>query len=235
MERPYVFCHILTNIEGQVNSSLKGEHNAQAVRFYDQLPFVRRGPYHIQGWMAPNSTTDEKFTHHQRPQLQTIVNVPKGDYIIHPERAMYYISLDPRGQIGWESNYIVYHHVAYVIEVLSEQASESYKDFLRRKHIPYIICGQQMIDYGMMLEKLKRDFGIKSIMLAGGPIINYAFMEAGLCDELSIVIAPSMDAPICQSTFLNPSKQSHHRINFDLIEAKTCEGNTVWLRYKVHI
>ncbi len=234
MDRPYVFCHMLTSVDGKVDGPYKNqEHVQEAMQFYDQVSFTRKGPYRMQGWLTGKGTTQEKFTHYAKPQLRHFVKVPAGDYIIHTHRAMYYIALDPRGQMGWQANYIVHHQVAYVIEVLSEQATDAYKDFLRQKHIPYIICGHQSIDYQVMLEKLKNDFGIKSLMLAGGPVLNWAFIQAGLCDELSIVIAPGADgSAISQSGFVN-KQASSHPVAFDLIEAKSCGGNTVWLRYKV--
>jgi riboflavin biosynthesis pyrimidine reductase len=76
------------------------------------------------------------------------------------------------------------------IEVLTEQASKSYLAFLQSMEIPYIICGTENLDLNQALTKLKKHFGITAISLAGGAIINGAFLKAHLVDEISLVVSP---------------------------------------------
>ncbi len=43
---------------------------------------------------------------------------------------MYYISIDPSGKLGWESNKLTYINTTVdIIEVLTEKASNAYKAF----------------------------------------------------------------------------------------------------------
>ena len=52
-----------------------------------------------------------------------------------------------------------------MVEVLTEQASNDYKAFLRRLGISYLLAGKDTLDYALALEKLKRLFGIQVLML----------------------------------------------------------------------
>ena len=149
---------------------------------------------------------------------------------------MYYVSVDPRGVLGWQENTVTYETTtAQVIEVLTGQASNAYKAFLRQKGISYLLAGEDKLDYALLLEKLKGLFGIQVLMLGGGGVLNWSFLQAGLCDEVSIVVAPAADGnPTTQSLFLAKEGLSTDKaISFTLLGAQAAEGNALWLRYRV--
>lgn len=106
--------------------------------------------------------------------------------------------------MGWESATLTYETTtAHVIEVLTEEASNDYKAFLRKLGISYILAGKDRLDYALALEKLKTRFGIQVLMLGGGGVLNWSFLQAGMCDEVSLVVAPAADGnPNTQSLFL---------------------------------
>ena len=145
----------------------------------------------MEGWLSGRVTTDKNFTFFKEPKLdENAPLVPAGDFVPQTGKDRYYISIDPSGKLGWEKNYIEYEGIAYVIEVITEKASNSYKDLLRRLNIPYIIAGKEALDAKLALEKLPTLFGFKSIMLGGGGVLNWTFIQEGLCDEVSLVVAP---------------------------------------------
>ncbi|WP_295746983.1 dihydrofolate reductase family protein [uncultured Limosilactobacillus sp.] len=76
------------------------------------------------------------------------------------------------------------------IEVVTRQAPVAYMVFLRSMKIPYLVCGTQNLDLKEALVKLKRCFGIQTLAVCGGGIINGAFLKAGLVDQVSLVVAP---------------------------------------------
>ena len=43
------------------------------------------------------------------------------------------------------------------------------------------------------MHRLRAEFGIETLSLQGGGIINGAFLKAGLLDELSLLIYPGID------------------------------------------
>ena len=50
-----------------------------------------------------------------------------------------------------------------------------------------------MVDLVQAVNLLGEHFGIRTLLLEGGGHINGAFLEAGLVDELSLLIAPGVD------------------------------------------
>ncbi|GAB2562881.1 hypothetical protein GCM10026983_32580 [Gracilibacillus alcaliphilus] len=54
---------------------------------------------------------------------------------------MYYLSIDPRGELAFEGDTFGYGGVpSHNVEVLTEQAANVYKDFLRKKKSILYYC-----------------------------------------------------------------------------------------------
>src|SRR5690625_544033 len=125
---------------------------------------------------------------------------------------------------------------SHVIEVLTERASNAYKDFLRRMNISYFIAGKDTLDNALVLHKLATLFHMKRIMIGGGGAVNWSYIHSGLVDEVSIVMAPIADGSAeAQSLFTASETFSEVKpVAFTLIEAKPLKESTVWLRYKVN-
>ena len=140
-------------------------------------------------------TTDDNFTFYRKPDLdEDAPAVPAGDFIAQPDFGMFYVSVDPHGKLGWESSTLRYvDTAAHVVEVLTEQVGNAYRAFLRKLGISYIIAGETELDHGLALSKLKEKFSIETLMLGGGGVLNWSFLQAGMCDEISIVLAAAAD------------------------------------------
>ncbi|HLR68343.1 MAG TPA: dihydrofolate reductase family protein [Virgibacillus sp.] len=124
---------------------------------------------------------------------------------------------------------------AHFIEVLTEQASNAYKDFLRKKKISYIIAGKNQIDYSVMLDKFYNLFQIKRMMVGGGGTINWSFIQNGLVDEVSVILAPIANADPEGNRFF-VAKEPYSKIKataFQLESVKELEHGTLWIRYLV--
>lgn len=115
-----------------------------------------------QGWLSGRVTTDDNFTFYKKPALDEAAPlVPEGDFVAEAHAGMYYVSVDPSGKLGWESNQVTYvDTTAHVLEVLTGKASNAYKAFLRKLQISYIIAGEDQLDYELLVEKLFFSFFI---------------------------------------------------------------------------
>ena len=238
MERPYIFCHMMTSLDGKIMGNYMTTKNSEKAGdvFYN-IAFGEDPFYHHRGWLSGRVTTDDNFTFYEKPQLdENAPQVPEGDYIVSADLPMYYVSVDPSGRLGWESNEVIYEDTrAHVLEVLTEKASNAYKDFLRKKEISYIICGKESLDYTLTLKKIKEFLGIETLMLGGGGVLNWSFLQAGLCDELSIVIAASADGSSKTPTLFECKEgcSEDRAIDFQLLDVQKRDGDSLWLRYKV--
>lgn len=179
------------------------------------------------------NTAEDKITHYRTPKVDPDAVVPAGDFhaVIGP--GMYSVSIDPRGELDWPISDFDYGGVrAHVLEVLSEAASDGYKDFLRRRGISYIVAGTDRTDYAVLLDKLG-GLGIERVMIGGGGTINWSFLQAGLVDEVSMVLAPIANGDPGAPRFFTakePYTSAGDRA-FDLKSVEHLGDGVVWLRY----
>jgi len=228
---------MMTSLDGKIMGEYMETPEGEAAG--DVFYHISFGPnpyYHHQGWLSGRVTTDDNFTFYRKPALdENAPAVPEGDFVAE-QAGMYYVSVDPSGKLGWESSTLTYvDTTAHVIEVLTDRAGNSYKAFLRRLGISYIIAGKEALDYGLALKKLKALFGIETLMLGGGAALNWSFIRAGMCDEVSVVIAAAADgSPTTQTLFMAREGLSDiSPVCFALQSAEVKDGGSVWLRYLV--
>lgn len=237
MNRPYIFCHMMTSLDGKIMGKYMDTPEGEAAGnvFYD-IAFGKKPYYKHQGWLSGRVTTDDNFTFYCKPELdENAPAVPDGDYTAE-KAGLYYVSVDPWGKLGWKSSTLTYvDTTAHVIEILTKKASNAYKAFLRKLGISYIIAGNKTLDYSVALEKLKNLFGIEMLMLGGGGVLNWSFLQQGMCDEVSIVMAAAADGS-SETPALFATRggfATDTPIGFALQEAKVMDGGSLWLRYLV--
>lgn len=237
MNRPYIFCHMMTSLDGKIMGNyMDTPGGATAGDVFYNISFGKDPYYKHQGWLSGRVTTDDNFTFYAKPALdEHAPAVPDGDFVAE-KSGMYYVSVDHSGKLGWKDSTLHYEDTtAHVIEVLTGKASNAYKAFLRKLGISYIVAGEDALDYVLALTKLKELFGMETLMLGGGAALNWSFIQAGMCDEVSVVIAAAADgSPATQTLFMAREGLSEDApVGFDLQEAKVMDGGSVWLRYLV--
>ncbi|MBE1237577.1 RibD family protein [Phaeovibrio sulfidiphilus] len=238
MKKPYVIIHTLTSLEGKINSIAVPEFRS-AARQYEQLALHPDTQiFNIRGYLNGRVTTDDNTTFYRPPDLRLdAAPVPEGDFIAEPDAAMYYVSIDPNGRLGWQDTVVDYGGVrAHVISVLTEKAGNAYRDMLRRHGISYIIAGEERLDNALVLHKLYTLFGMDRVMIGGGGVLNWSFLQAGLVDEVSVLLAPIADGSP-DSPRLFQAREPYCSVgprSFTLIEARPLEDSSLWLRYRVN-
>lgn len=159
MNRLYIFCHMMTSLDGKIMGSyMETPEGAAAGDVFYNLSFGKNPYYKHQGWLSGRITTDDNFTFYEKPDLdENAAKVPEGDYIAK-KTDMYYVSIDPSGRLGWKSSTLTYiDTTAHVIEVLTEKATNAYKAFLRRLSISYIIAGSKSDGWRQYMAALSRE------------------------------------------------------------------------------
>lgn len=237
MNRPYIFCHMALALDGRINGPFMSSPKFKPPGdFFDEIAFGKTRYYKHTGWLSGRATTEQNFTDYAKPELdENAAPVPDGDYIAK-KADMYYVSVDTSGKIGWKQNYISwYGNDAHVIEILTGRASNAYKALLRKLGISYIICGDDELDYEAAVEKLHDLFDFELLMLGGGGTLNWSFVERGLCDEMSIVIAPVADGSSEQPSLFESRNDlsTNTPVTFTLQHVEQTDGGGLWLRYLV--
>lgn len=66
-------------------------------------------------------------------------------------------------------------------------------NYLDAQNISYIVTGDDKIDLAAACKVLKEIFGIERLGIVGGASINTAFLDAGLLDEVIVLIGAGID------------------------------------------
>ena len=240
MKKPFVVCHMLTSLDGKIDGEFfSAPQTAPASRAYGEL----RGFYGCQATLYGTTTMIGGYAAGPAPALWEVgllgkASLPQEADFVSPEGKVlgnFIVALDPKGELGYHTATIEKKNrpAAHVIEAVTEQASSAYLQYLRGLGISYLTAGRERVDCALLLDKLSGLFGIERLMVAGGGLANWSFLQEGLIDELSWVVAPVADGSTTavsifeRGSFLPP----HAPVPFRLKEVKTLEGDTLWLRY----
>lgn len=236
MERPYIICHMMTALDGRITGPYLYEPHAKFVMDeYDRL----HEAFHAKAWMCGRKTMEENFTMGEPPAFETVMEkVPRTDYIVKKDAPVYCISVDPSGKLGWPANYIEAYNgrsEAHIVEVLTENVSDEYLSFLRKREISYLFGGVNALDIQLVAEKIRSLLGAELLLLEGGGSLNGSFMRAGLIDEMSLLMAPVSDGRTgSPALFDGPAPLSKDDVmKFSLKSVARIGRDGLWVQYEV--
>ncbi|GAA4506427.1 dihydrofolate reductase family protein [Brevibacterium yomogidense] len=240
MTRPQIICHMHMSLDGKiVGSYLPTDVGMASQReYYNLILGTDRHYRQHKGWLSGRISSEDNFTHYRAPRLDESVSpVPSGDHIADPDAPMHYFSVDPSGRLAWEGNTIDYFETtAHIVEILTNKASNAYKAFLRAQGISYLIAGDDSLDLHEAVRKISELFDVRELILGGGGGLNWSFVLAELCDEISLVITPAADGTKdAQSIFEADGRYTTAvPTSFELHHADRLDDGSLWLRYAVN-
>jgi riboflavin biosynthesis pyrimidine reductase len=227
MMRPRVICHMMASIDGRI--VVDGwPVSAQARRQYELV----HASYEPDGWMC-GRVTMEPFAGRVRSESEVRREhtgaAPRDDFTASGEHESYAFAVDASGRLAWEASDISGDHV---VAILSERVSDEYLAFLRERGVSYLFAGAREVDLPLALEKIGERFGVRTLMLEGGGRINGAMLRAGLVDEVSLLVAPTVDGRIGMAALFDVEGDATPcRIALESVER--CADDVLWLRYRV--
>ena len=231
MNRPYVICHILSSLDGKINGPfMAAEVTGMLGKEYGRI----RTEMNADAWLYGTTTVNE-FLNFRKPVLEEKTCVPEGDFIAGDETTPYFVALDAKGELGWESGRFANkgRAEAHVIEILTEAASMSYRAYLRKCGVSYILAGKTELDCEMAMEKLHRLFHIERLLICGGGAVDWTFLQAGMVDELSLVLSPVTDGSSGTASVFTqiPSLSEGKPVEFDLKAVERIGDGGLYLNY----
>jgi riboflavin biosynthesis pyrimidine reductase len=164
------------------------------------------------------------------PKRKGRAPIPRTDFIAKRDAESYAIALDPSGKLTWKSGSIDEEHV---ITVLTERVSDDYLAFLQSKGVSYLFGGKTELKLEKVLQKLRKEFGIKKLLLEGGGKINGSFLAADLIDELSLLVVPVADGGVGTPSLFDAKEGKGPARHLKLVSMEKRKGDMLWLRYKV--
>ena len=122
-----------------------------------------------------------------------------------------------------------------MVALCSHSTPRSYLDYLQKRHIGYIVAGDDHVDLRVALEELNARYGVRTVRVDSGGTLNGVLLRAGLVDGVSVLIYPSLvGGTTPRSIFRAPDLiSSEGVIQLRLTHVEKLKGGVVWLRYEV--
>ena len=148
--------------------------------------------------------TGQEFSKREAYPNTTDESFPRETHLVRRDADAYGIVLDAHGKIAWGRADI---GGDAIVVLLTRAVSDAHLAGLREDGVSYIFAGEQEIDLALALELLNRELGIKRLLVEGGGGANGAFLRAGLIDEISLVVCPTVDGAKGAPSVFDSSEQ----------------------------
>ena len=183
MQKPYIICHMMMAADGRIDCSM-----TEKIDGVDEY-YLTLNALNTPSTVSGRVTAQLEMAQGGSFSPSDGFSYGKEDFRKNADAKGYEIIVDTKGTLLWDDGDT---DKPYLI-VMSENASGEYIDYLNGKRISWITCGKERIDLKRASEILAKEYGIERMAIVGGGHINGSFLDAGLVDEVSLLIGPAID------------------------------------------
>lgn len=223
---PYIITHMMTTVDGRIDCPVVGQLSTD--EYYTALAKI-----------GPCSKLSGRVTAElECPAVDTAnTSVYSGEKLntrtfhIAKFSDEYTIVVDTNGKIHWKSAEADGHPVLVIV---SENVTLEYINALDNLGISWIAAGKGRIDLPKAMEILHDNFKVERLAIVGGGHICGGFLEAGLVDEASVMIAPGIDGRTGQPAMFDgvtDSGSNPYKLKLESMEK--WGADVIWARYTV--
>ena len=223
--RPYIVSHMMESVDGRIDCAMT-EKIDSSDSYYEALDSLGC-PTQLMGkvTLQMHYVGYQPFTCNDQ--------APIGRKAAHKAVSAegYTIAMDTRGTLDWRCGEC---DGRPLLVITSEDCPKEYLDAMAAKGISWIAAGSGRIDLKEAMEVLGSEFGVKRVAIVGGGHINGAFLQAGLIDEVSVMIGPGIDGRKGMTAVYDGIEdRDFGPVLLDLRSIERVGTGTVWLRYAV--
>lgn len=223
MRKPYIICHMMTSLDGRIDcamtSKLRGVND-----YYTTLDAI-----HVPTTVSGRVTAELELAKPGKFRATSQEIYGKEGFSKKIDADGYEVIVDTKGTLLWPNASGMAK--PYLI-ITSENVTKEYLAYLDEQNISWITCGSEHINLKRAVEILAAEFGVERMGVVGGPKINTAFLEAGLLDEISILIGSGIDGRGGMPAVFDGLAMDHDVTPLKLEAAESFESGAVWLRYQ---
>lgn len=222
MTKPYIISHMMESVDGRIDCAMT-EQIDPSDSYYEALEELKC-----------DSTLEGRVTKQIHYALKEPFvardKTPIGDTGYHKavEGNRFDIAMDTHGVLRWPDK----AREDKLLVITDENCPKEYHDCLTDNCISWIAVGKDGIDLAAAMEILNREFGVERLAVVGGGNINGAFLNAGLLDEISVMIGPGIDGRKEMTSVFDGIADTDKKPTPLMLEAiSKFDNGTVWLRY----
>ena len=225
--KPYVICHMMSSIDGHaLTDGWDRPFKNSAGELYEKLA----QQFTFDAWICGRVTMEEVAHGDGYPTGLAKAPIARAHHFAKRDASRYAVSIDPHGKVAWKNNCALDSHV---VEVVTEAVSDDYLAYLQSIDVSYVFGGKTEIDLARVVAILADELGTKRLIVEGGPHVSGSFVNAGLVDEISVLVLPLIDGrgehpasfEVARDEWVKPAYLT-------LVSADIQEGGAVWLRYR---
>ncbi|MDL2060018.1 RibD family protein [Mesosutterella sp. AGMB02718] len=224
MAKPYIVCHMMMSADGRIDCAMTSK-----IRGVDEYYGTLRA-------LEADSTVSGRTTAELEMALPGKFESKSGEPYGHSgfsrnrSAGGYEIVADSEGTLLWPDQV---NAAKPLLVLTSEKVGKEYLDYLDSRRISWIACGKSKVDLVHAMDILTREFAVRRLAVVGGGTINGAFLDAGLLDEVSLLIGPAIDGRKGMASVFDGIAGDREPFGLTLKSLKQYGDGAVWLRYEV--
>lgn len=221
--KPYIICHMIASVDGRIDCDMT-EQIEGGNEYYEALESLA-----CSSMLMGRVTMQMHYAHAEPFVAADPTSIGSEQFYVARRVAAYCVGIDTHGSLQWGET--EFDGQALLV-ITDEQCPKAYHDRLTEQGISWIAVGKNGIDLVRAMEILAEEFGVERLAVVGGGHINGAFLEAGLLDEVSFMVAPGIDGRAGMAAVFDGISDKNRPATQLRLESLKQLGETVWMRYK---
>lgn len=222
--KPYIICHMMSSVDGRIDCTMTAKID-KTDAYYQALDRLQFDAV-LEGRVS-------RQMHYALPEpfkANDMAPIGGEKYYMAHSADRYDIAIDTHGSLKWPEDASNNN----LLVITEEQCPQEYHRYLTENGISWIACRKKGIDLCRSVEILGEKFGVKRLGIVGGGHINGAFLQAGLLDEVSLMIGGGIDGRAGMAAVFDGIRQIDYSPTMLTLNDVERMGNTVWLKYSVN-
>lgn len=227
--RPKIICHMTSSLDGGLHPSRYTTSPDGTSKDWTALYEQLHDGMNADGWIVGRVTMAE-MAKGDPVAASEDAPVDRPVHIASPDADSYAVTVDRSAKLHFGKGDVGGDHV---VVLLGGDVADAHLAELAASGVSYVVSDAAEIDLPSALATLKRAFGIETLLLEGGGGINGTFLAAGLVDELSVVVTPSLDGGTGAESIFKFDEGLKGKVALSLTGCEQLEHGVVHLRYAV--
>jgi riboflavin biosynthesis pyrimidine reductase len=229
--KPFIICLMITSPDGSLHPSrwTKSPDGSRSdwSSLYEKVHKELGGD----AWMVGRVTMAEisKAGPHEPAGPY---EVDRPHHFAKPDAKSFAIAIDRSGKLHFSGDELYGDHV---VVLLGPDVPDSHLAELAADGVSYVVSEDGEMDIGAMLDLLQREIGVSRILLEGGANVNGTLLAEGLVDEISLIVAPALEARKDSDRIIEfGSEGLAGKVELSLIACEPLGHGALHIRYAVH-
>lgn len=227
--KPALICLMITSPDGTLHPSKLTQSPDGSRSDWSTLYEKIHAEHGGDAWMVGRVTMAEMSKAGPHP-VENPQAVARPAHFANRAAKSFGIAIDRSGTLHFDKGELFGDHI---VVLLGHDVPDSHLAELAQDGVSYLLSDTEEMNIGAMLETLNRELGITRILLEGGAGTNGALLAAGLVDEISLVVAPALDARKGADRVIEFGEEGlAGKVELSLLACTPLPHGAVHLRYK---